>query len=550
MTSRRTGAAGGWSGLAVAMLALTGCGDGGAPGGSALGASTEARPAYGGTAVIAAPNDLDFANPLVTGDEFTLDVLRHALFVPLIRYTSEIDLAPYLAESWEMLGDTAVVFHLRDDVYWHDGVRTTAHDVAFTYRRAKDPETGAPNASYFARWGDVEVVDSFTVRFTFEPHAEPLAGWPFTPIVPRHLLAAVPASELRQAEFNQQPVGNGPFRFVSRRANDRWVFEANPDFPEGLGGRPYLDRLVLRVVLEQTAQLAELRTGNVDVVLSPTATEVAALDAQPDLRAIVRPSRRYLFVGWNGRREPFDEARVRRALSLAMDRQEILDVMRAGYGTLAIGPVGPWHWAYADTLEPLPYDPNAARSLLAEAGFRDRDDDGVVENAGGEDFAFELRIAAQQEYQAGVAQMIQSDLAQVGVRVSVRALEYTTLISQLMSPEKPFDAVLMGMIADFRLNLHDWWHSDALGGPFQLASYSNPEVDRIIDRTQLMVDREDAVPLLQRLQAILREEQPWSFLFYYPDLLVVRERLKGVETDIRSQLVSLQRWWIVAEDSD
>lgn len=462
----------------------------------------------------------------------------------MIRYTPELDFAPSLAESWELLGDTGVLFHLRDDVYWHDGARTTAYDVAFTYRRAKDPETGFPNASYFELWDAVEVVDSFTVRFAFEPHADPLAGWPFTPIVPRHLLDSVPAAQLRQAEFNQHPVGNGPYRFASKRANDRWILEANPDFPEGLGGRPYLDRVVLRVIPEQTAQLAELRTGNVDVVLTPTAARVSALDAEPELRAIVRPSRNYLFVGWNGRRQPFDDARVRRALSLAMDRQEIIDVMRAGYGTLAVGPVGPWHWAYADALEPLPYDPRAARSLLAEAGLRDRDGDGVVEDAEGEEFAFELRIASQNAYQAGVAQIIQADLAAVGVRASVRALEYTTLISQLISPDKPFEAVLMAMTADFRLDLHDKWHSDALGGPFQVASYSNPEVDRIIDRTRVMTDREEALPLLHRFQTILRAEQPWSFLFYYPDLLVVRERLRGVETDIRSDLVSLSRWWL------
>ncbi|HSH45612.1 MAG TPA: ABC transporter substrate-binding protein, partial [Longimicrobiales bacterium] len=234
----------------------------------ACGDSTRA-PRSGGTVVIGAGSDLDHANPLVSVDAWTSEVLRFALFTPLVRYGEDLSYEPYLAESWETSGDTAVTFHLRDDVRWHDGTRTTAHDVLFTYERATDPETGFPNSDYFNRWTGGEVLDSFTIRFTFQPHAEPLAGLPFTPVVPRHLLDSIPAAQLRQAAFNQHPVGNGPFRFVSQRSNDRWVFERNPDFPEGLGGPPNLDRLVWRVIPENSAQLAEIRAGEADLILQP-----------------------------------------------------------------------------------------------------------------------------------------------------------------------------------------------------------------------------------------------------------------------------------------
>lgn len=517
--------------------------------GASLTTDAGGDPSYGGTVVVAGPNDLDAANILVTAEKYTRELLRFALFTPLVRYDEELDYVPYLARSWEMVGDTGVVFHLRDDVYWHDGVKTTAYDVAFTYTRAKDPATAFPNASYFERWSDVEVVDSFTVRFGFEPHADPLAGLPFTPVMPRHLLEEVPPAELRQAEFSRAPVGNGPFRFVSYRTNDRWVFEANPDFPEELGGRPYVDRLVWRVVPEYAAQVTELLTGNIDLALNPPTPRVRELDEEPGVGTIVKPSRQYAFIGWNGRRAPFGDPRVRRAISMAIDRREVLDVLRAGYGTLAVGPIAPYHWAYDESLDPLSHDPEAARALLTEAGLRDRDDDGVLENAAGEDFSFDLELPAGSGFSRNMAEMIQADLARIGVRMGIRSTEATTFIQHVSSPERDFDAALLGLQAEFRIDLYDLFHSEAMDGPFQMASYSNPEVDRLLDRVADLSDRDEASAVWHRVQAILKEEQPWSFLYYYPDVYLVRDRVRGVRMDIRGAFVNVTEWWLASAES-
>lgn len=531
--------------LCLALLGLTACEAG--AGGDADG-GTAAEASRGGTVVVAGPNDLDAANSLVSSETYAREILRYALFTTLLRYGPELEYRPYLAESWEMLADTGVVFHLRDDVYWHDGRPTTAHDVAFTYRRAKDPETGFLNAAYFEPWGEVEVVDSFTVRFGFEPHAEPLAGWPFTAIMPRHLLGDVPPAELQQAEFNRDPVGNGPFRFVSQRANDRWIFEANPDFPDELGGRPLVDRLIWRVIPESSAQLAELRTGNVDLMLSARAPQLEDWDPDPRIRSVVKPSRNYAFIGWNGQRAPLDDPRVRRALSMGIDRRDLLETLRGGHGELAVGPVPPFHWAYDPSIEPLPYDPDAARDLLVEAGLRDRDGDGMLEDATGADFGFALTVPAGSDANRDLAELMTSDLREVGVDAAMRTTEMTTMLADVQSPERRFDAVLLALTSDFQLKLSDMFHSDALGGPFQLASYSNPEVDDILDQLSGPVDREEARPLFRRLQAIMREEQPWTFLYYYPDLYLMRERVRGVEMDIRGTFVSLPDW-SVAEAS-
>ncbi|MGH7506564.1 MAG: ABC transporter substrate-binding protein, partial [Longimicrobiales bacterium] len=413
--------------IALLALAFAACADRPATGGDDVADGTR----QGATLVIAAPTDLDAMNSLVSNEAYTEEILLHALYLPLVRFDSALNYVPALAREWEIVGDTAVVFHLRDDVRWHDGAPTTAYDVAFTFERAKDPETAFPNGDYFLDWNSVEVVDSFTVRFAIDPHIDPLTGWAFTAIMPRHLLDSIPAAGMANASFNRNPVGNGPFRFVSYQANDRWVFEANPDFPEALGGRPNLDRIVWRVIPENSAQVVELETGNADLILSPRAEQLTALDARPEFRKIVKPSRNYVFIGWNGRRGVLGDARVRHALTMAIDRGEILATLRAGYGELSTGPVGPYHWAYDPALEPIPFDTAAARALLAEAGVRDANGDGTLDTPAGAPFTIELKIPANNAFNRDVAEMVQSDLAAVGVRLTPRPVDFSTLIGDI-----------------------------------------------------------------------------------------------------------------------
>jgi peptide/nickel transport system substrate-binding protein len=516
---------------ALSLALLAGCGG-------------DADPRRGGAVVIGAGSDLDFANPLVSVDAWTNEILRFALFTPLVRHGPDLDFEPYLAESWEMLGDTAVVFRLRRDVMWHDGAPTTAHDVLFTFQRAVDPATAFPNAGYFTYWTGGEVVDSFTVRFRFRPHAEPLAGWPSTPIVPKHLLEDIPPGDLRHAPFNRNPVGNGPFVFVSQRPNDRWVFDANPHFPSGLGGTPLIDRLVWRVIPDNTAQLTEVRVGNADLILQPRPDQVMPMGLRDGLHVLEKPSRQFHFVAWNGRRPPLDDARVRHALAMGIDRDRILHGLRSGLGSMAVGPIMPFHWAYDDDLDPLPHDPAAAADLLASAGLRDRNGDGRLQNADGSTFEIEVKFPAASDFYRDVAEAIRADLAALGVRVTTRPTEVTTLFADLTSPERRFDAALLGWSGDLRLDLHDTFHSAATGGPYQFASYANPEVDRLIDRAGVAPDRDSATLLWRRVQRILRDEQPWTLLYYLNDAFVAGDRLRGVRMDIRGALVNLTEWWV------
>ncbi|MGD2153524.1 MAG: ABC transporter substrate-binding protein [Gemmatimonadales bacterium] len=536
------------TGAAVVAL-LAGCG------GGERAADSDAVPdtlRYGGTVVVASLNEINSMNHFASMDETSQEVQTYVLFTPLIHFDEKLAPAPYLAESWDTVttrsGDLVLTFRLRDDVKWHDGVPTSAYDVKFTFERIKDPRTSYPHASLLAPYDSAVVADSFTVAFYLTRHPGFMDPWRRISPMPEHILGDVPPAELSHHPFGtESPLGNGPFRFVEHRSGDRWVFEANPDFAESLGGRPYLDRLVYRYIPEPTIRLAELLAGEVDVYLVVWPDQVAEIEARPEARVITYENRNYAFLNWNGRRTFFQNPTVRRALTLAIDRQRIVDVARLGLGRVAQGPVPPFHWAYNADMEPLQYDPERARALLDSAGWVDRDGDGVREKDVYK-ASFELKTNQGNPTREQILTLVQADLAKVGVEVNLRIQEGQSLRADITNAERRFDAFVLGWSADFNLDDRILFACSQLDGPYQWASYCNPRVDEILDQVAMMVDRSRALPLWHEYQEILQWEQPYTFLYYDVRANAVRARVRDVQTDIRGDFVNVTDWWIAPAD--
>jgi peptide/nickel transport system substrate-binding protein len=530
-------------GLAAAMVAA-GCGEAGERV-RALEAVPESL-RYGGTAVVASLNEVHSMNHLASIDETSQELQNFVLFTTLIQYDEQLRPVPYLAESWDTApaaDGLVLTFHLRDDVRWHDGRPTTAYDVKFTFDRIKDPRTAYPGASILALYDSAVVRDSFTVAFYLKRHAGFMDPWRVIPPMPEHVLGDVPPAELKTHPFGvERPLGNGPFRFVEHRAGDRWVFEANPDFPEALGGRPYLDRLIYRTIPEPTTRLAEFLAGNVDVYIIVAPSQVAEIEAAPNARIITYASRGYSFIGWNGRHPLFRDPRVRRAMTLAIDRARIVDVVVRGLGRVATGPVPPFHWAFDPTLEPLPHDPERARALLDSAGWIDRDGDGVRERDGVR-ASFELKTNPN-PVREDIMTLVQADLAEVGVEVRPRVQEAQSLARDITGRDRRFDAIVLGWLTEFNLDDRPLFACSELDGPYQWASYCNPRVDELLDSLALLDDRDRARRLWREYQEIIQRDQPYTFLYYDVRANAVRDRLQGVTMDIRGDLLSVRRWWI------
>ncbi len=505
---------------------------------------------YGGTAVVASLNEVNSMNHLASVDETSQELQSYVLFTTLIRYDESLRPVPYLAESWDTSAageHLALTFRLHDDVYWHDGTPTTAADVEFTFDRIKDEATAYPRSSMLASYDSAVVEDPFTITFFLKRHPGFMDPWRAISPMPQHILGEVPAAELKQHPFGTvDPVGNGPFRFVEHRAGDRWVFEANADFPESLGGRPYLDRLVYRVIPEATTKLTELLTGTLDVYIIVPPSQIPEIDAHPDARIITHENRNFAFINWNGRRPLFSDPTVRRALTLAINREAIVDVVRGGLGAIATGTIPPFHWAYDDELEPLPYDPAAARALLDEAGWVDSDGDGVRERNALR-ASFELRTN-QNPTREDIMTLVQANLADVAIEVITRTQEDQSMARDILGPERNFDAFVLGLQTEFNIDDRRLFSCSTPDAPYQWAGYCNPRVDEILDQVVNLTDRSQSLPLWYEYQAIIQRDQPYTFLYYDVRANGVSARLRGVEMDIRGELQSVHDWWIAPAD--
>jgi peptide/nickel transport system substrate-binding protein len=505
---------------------------------------------YGGTIVVAGRGDPVSMNSLVSTDFESEQHQVHVLFVTLVSNDEDYEPQPYFARSWEFDSDTSeVVFHLRHDLQWHDGTPVTSRDVAFTFDRLKNPAVPFPNPSYFDYWDAAEVVDPVTIRFFLRPHANALYGWSRTAIMPEHILGEVSPEDLESHSFGTlAPVGNGPFRFVERVPGDRWVFEANPEFPEDLGGRPYVDRLVYRQIPDEFALAAALQTGEVDLVIDASPSMLDQVGDDPEVVSVSYSAPEYAFIAWNSKRPEFADPKVRRALTMAIDRETLVQAVLGGNGTVAPGPVGPWHWAYDSAWAPLPYSPDEAASLLDEAGWTDSDGDGARDRDG-EPFSFELLATPRRDWGA-IQTLVQASLGQIGVEVEPVVREQGALIPLVIGADRRFDAVIIGWARDVPLNDIDLWACDQVGQPFQFTSYCNPELDVVLDSIPLESDRTRLRSLIGRYHELVVEDQPYTFLYYLDRVDLARARVYGTNMDSRGDWVNVASWWVYDDSED
>ena len=526
---------------AALLLAAAGAGCGG--GSDADPGEVPTAPVDGGTVVIGIFSDFDGLNEFVSTDANATEAMEYLLYMSLLRWNADLELEGRLAESWEFSEDRRVVtMKLREDVRWHDGVPTTADDVVFTFERFRDPALAYPDVGGLRRIVSVEKAGPFTVRFTFDrAYADQLADLRRV-ILPRHLLEGIASADMESAGFNFAPVGNGPFRFVRWRREQQIVFEANPDFADG---RPHLDRIIFRVVPDQTAIETSFLAGQIDIVDRLRFEQVEPLRRNPRIRIFTREQRGYAYIGWNGAGALFGEAAVRRAMTFAINRQRIVDALVFGQGKVTAHPMMSLLSFYPADIEPHPYDPDEARRLLAGAGWTDTDGDGVLDRDG-EPFSFELVTNLGNQLREDTLVMIQDDLLRIGVRIEPKVREWSVFLDDIKG--KRFDACHLSWQTDFVYSPYDIFHSGAIDGKYNMTSYANPRADALIDAGGDARTREEAAPIWRELMAILHEEQPYTVLFELMYSTGASRRIRDMEVDVRSFLINVDEWWIAPGD--
>ncbi len=503
--------------IVVAIAALTACGgDAGAGGG---GTSTRAP---SGTVSVCLPAEPAMLDPFLSSDQAAGDLMP-VLFTPLVHYGPTGAVEPYLATDWSWSEDRRnLEFRLRDDVRWHDGEPVTAADVAWTITAAADTAFAYWNGSDLASLDSVAAGDGTVDLWFATPNVWGVEMFAVLPILPRHLLTEYAAPEFPRAEYHRSPVGSGPYRVSGRAGDNSLVLERVNGFPAELGaGGPA--RIVLRFIAEAPTQLVELQTGGIDacVMGSSSADEVADIES---LDALAIGPAGVAIIPLSVDQPPLDDARVRRALSAALDRREIAAVMSP-----VASPAGtfmPENNPYLDAdLRQPDADPELAAALLDSAGWRRPAEGAIRVNAAGEPLRFE--VVGPQQAQTFLT-IAQEQLRRSGVDMRLRLLEGGTFVETLQNPDTRPAATALVFTPD-RVAAFDPYselHSD---GYANYSSYANASVDSLLERLQTPVPDEERSEIFRALQRVVSEDVPSLYTVYLPRLLAVGPRLQGVE---------------------
>jgi peptide/nickel transport system substrate-binding protein len=515
----------------VALLALaSGCtGEAGGTGGDPK-ASGAIEPAYGDTRIEASIGNISSLIPNITSDSASHEV-GDFLYNGLVTLGRDLELRGDLARSWTFSKDCLTLdFQLRDNVRWHDGRPFTADDVVFTWETTMNPKTPSPYKSDFQDVDRVEAVGPHGVRVTYKrPYAKALLSWA-VPILPRHLLERwVTAGKLREAPQNwTAPVGTGPYRFKEMKSGEKIVVVANQEY---FGGRPPISRIVYRIIPSQATIFLEVKAKGVDVA-GLTALQYKRQTEYPAFEKAYNkfryPGSGYTYFGMNLKDPRFADRRVRLAIAHAINKQELLDGVVLGLGRPSTGPFRPGTWADNPTVKGVPYDPERARALLAEAGWKQPHTEGLRVKDG-QPFTFELLTNQGNDERKKVAEIIQASLREVGIGVEIRILEWAALLKEHIK-KRQFEAIVLGWGTGSDPDQYVVWHSSQMG-PDHLnhISYSNPEVDALLEAGRASCVQADRVRFYQRLHQVFADDQPVVFLYWRDALPVVSARIHGIQ---------------------
>jgi peptide/nickel transport system substrate-binding protein len=531
--------------LLVLLVMLGGCG-------SEVGGAVEEvprrageQPVYGDTLVEATFSNISSLIPNITSDQASHTV-GGLIYTGLVTRDRELNIVGDIAQSWMFSRDCLdLTFKLKKNVTWHDGRPFTADDAIFTYETMVNPRTPTAYREDFKAIEKVDAPEPYTLHVRYKrPYAKALSSWEMY-MLPRHLLGRyVEEGRLRDAPQNwSAPVGTGPYVFKEMRSGEKIVLVANRHYYDK---GPYISRVVYRVIPSQATIFLELKAKGVDTA-QLTALQFRRQTEYPAFRKAYEkfryPSNGYTYLGFNLKDPRFADRRVRQAFAYAIDKRQLIDGVRLGLAQEATGPYKPGTWVYNPNVRRYPYDLARARQLLAEAGWKERNADGLLMKDG-QPFTFTLLTNQGNDERKKVAEIVQASLRELGVGVEIRVLEWASFLKEYVKKRR-FEAMVLGWGIGQDPDQYTIWHSSQMG-PDQLnhISYANPEVDELLEKGRSSCVESERKKYYDRIQEILAEDQPLVFLYFADALPAVARRVRGIEPSANGIRYNFPEWYV------
>lgn len=516
-----------------------------------VGDKGEGEPVDGDWLVTRLPVEPPTLNILLdTADAYANRICNLNVFESLIDLDNRtLQAVPLVAERWDVSEDhLTYTFHLRKGVTFSDGTPLTAHDVKFSLDTIQDPKNETADLrNYFQDITSAEVPDDYTIVFhCSRPYFRHLLMIGGMPIFPKHIYGQ---GNFNTHNNNRSPIGSGPYVFDSWETNNQIALRRNPNY-WNKERRPHLDRLVWRIITDDDSALEVFMRGDIDSI-GMTPEQWHSRTESPEFKArankfttLSRPGYvgGYSYIAWNLRRPLFQDKRVRHALTMLLDRETILREVFYGLGIVVTGPEFSGSPEYDDSVKSIPFDPKGAQDLLAEAGWKDTDNDGILDKDG---VTFEFGyIIPESSHEYGVlATVYQEQLKKAGIKMTVLPREWGSLIESLT--KRAFDAITLQWAIPVDSEPYQVWHSSQSEKGSNYPGFTNAEADKLMEDIRLEFDRSKRIPMFHRFHQIVAEEQPYTFLFNIYTLGALDKRFRNVY--VYAQGTDPREWWVPRE---
>jgi peptide/nickel transport system substrate-binding protein len=485
----------------------------------------------------------------VDSDTYSKWMTVETVFESLLVYDyDEVKLKPHLAKSYEVSDDgLEITFTLRDDIHFSDGVPITADDVIFTYQTITNPKIDAADmAQSYVDVKGFKKIDEKTVRFTMKrPYfkaIELLSMWD-TGIYPKHIYDFKDPQEFNKRTSN--PIGSGPYIFEKWDTGKKITFCRNENY---WGPKPKIKKVVYKFITNDKARLQALQSGTVDIII-PAPDQFMDLVENESFAnkfrclAYWNPGVPFLYIGWNQDTPFFTDRRVRLAMTQMIDRKTILQHLLKNSGKIITGPYFINSKENNPDIQPWPYDVQKAAQLLDEAGWKDRDGDGIRDKDG-RPFRFKLLYSADYILYQNLAKILKDSAAKLGIDIIADPVEWSILATRL--PEHNFESMIMGWGGDIIEDYYQIFHSsqaDNRGANY--VCFRNAEADRLMEQVRCTMDEEKRIELSHMLHSLLHYEQPYTFLFTRPTYRIISPRFENVKVH---KLGLKEEEWFVPKD--
>lgn len=480
---------------------------------------------------------------LITSTDAYAAMIDNYIFDSLIeRDYDTLEFKPKLATHWTISPDKKTyTFYLRKDVTWHDGHPFTADDVVYSYHVIKNPNTNAPHLKvYYQSMDSVTKIDDYTVQFHYnEIYFLGLSICGTMPVVPKHLVEKY--QDFEAGDFSRHPIGTGPYKFESWQTNSKILLTRNEDY---WGEKPEIRTIEFKIISDASIAFQILKKGDLDYsgltsIQWARQTQSKKFDQMFYKLAYADPG--YTYIAWNNGNAIFQDPRVRRAMTHLVDRKKIVDKIYFGLGKIIVGCFFPSSKQYNTTIQPLEFDPGKARQILKEAGWTDTDGDGVLDKDG-KVFEFNFLYPASAKVHERIATILKEDLSKIGIVMHITRLEWAAFLDRIT--RRDFDATSLGWTAPFESDPYQVWDiSQAeVKGSSNFISYKNVEASALLSQARIEFDEEKRNALYWKFQEIVNEDQPYTFMFNTPALVVVSKRFSNVK--IHKAGLNLLEWKI------